>query len=93
MNVDWQEHVFMDQFSNAFPPGQIRTFMEAAACGLSQNPFLTIGEKHEHLEFFRQYFVARENDLIQSSIIDKEGKIRLFWQSSKFQVIYPVSRS
>ena len=67
--------------------------MEAAACGLSQNPFLTIGEKHEHLEFFRQYFVARENDLIQSSIIDKEGKIRLFWQSSKFQVIYPVSLS
>ena len=48
--------------------------MSAAASGLSQNPFLSVAEKHEHLEFFRQYFVEREQDLVQSSIINKAGK-------------------
>ena len=48
--------------------------MSAAASGLSQNPFLSVAEKHEHLEFFRQYFVEREQDLVQSSIVSKAGK-------------------
>ena len=44
--------------------------MEAAACGLSQNPFLTVSEKQEHMEWFRQYFLNIEEDLINNEIIE-----------------------
>jgi len=71
----WREHVFFDEFVNTFPAGQIRTFISAAASGLSQNPFLTVAEKREHLEFFRQYFVDRESDLIQNSIIARKNTL------------------
>lgn len=70
----WREHVVFDDFVNSFPQGQIRTFISAAASGLSQNPFLSVGEKREHLEFFRQYFVDRESDLIQNSIIKSKSR-------------------
>ena len=44
--------------------------MESAAAGLSQNPFYTVDEKKEHLEFFRQYFVNYEDDLVNLDAIE-----------------------
>ena len=44
--------------------------MESAAYGLSQNPFYTVDEKKEHLEFFRQYFVNYEDDLVNLDAIE-----------------------
>jgi len=70
LNSHWSKHVFLDDYVNLFPPGQIRVFMEAAACGLSQNPFLTVPEKQEHMEWFRQYFLNIEEDLINNEIIE-----------------------
>ena len=50
--------------------GAIGLFMESAASGLSQNPFYTVDEKKEHLEFFRQYFVNYEDDLVNLDAIE-----------------------
>ena len=50
--------------------GAIGLFMESAAAGLSQNPFYTVDEKKEHLEFFRQYFVNYEDDLVNLDAIE-----------------------
>ena len=66
----WHEHVFFHKYVKEFPPGQIRTFMDAVACGLSQNPFLSVAEKKEHLEWFRQYFIQIEGDLVNNNILD-----------------------
>ena len=74
----WSEHVFFHKYVDQFPPGRIRTFVNAVACGLSQNPFLSVEEKIEHLEWFRQYFTQIESDLINNFLIKddipKNGK-------------------
>lgn len=69
LNSHWSEHVFLEDYVNIFPPGNIRVFMDAAACGLSQNPFLTVDEKKEHMEWFRLYFLSIEDDLVNNEII------------------------
>jgi small subunit ribosomal protein S31 len=44
--------------------GPLGLFFESACNGLSQNPFISVDEKLEHLEWFRQYFNKYEKDLL-----------------------------
>jgi len=68
---DWRDHVFTEKYLKGMPKdGAIGLFMESAAAGLSQNPFYTVDEKKEHLEFFRQYFVNYEDDLVNLDAIE-----------------------
>lgn len=56
--VGFHEHVFLDHLlDEGFPSkGPIRHFMELVVVGLSKNPYLTVQEKHAHVDWFRTYF-------------------------------------
>lgn len=60
-NVFFAEHVFLEPLIEEWCPnkGPIRHFMELVCVGLSKNPFLTVEEKKDHLNWFRQYFYEK----------------------------------
>ncbi|XP_068920719.1 small ribosomal subunit protein mS31 [Petaurus breviceps papuanus] len=65
----FHEHIFLDKYLEDFPKqGPIRHFMELVTCGLSKNPFLTVKEKVEHIEWFRNYFHEKKNILEENNI-------------------------
>jgi len=59
--VFFVEHVFLEPLIDEWCPkkGPIRHFMELVCVGLSKNPFLTIEEKKDHINWFRQYFYEK----------------------------------
>lgn len=59
--IFFAEHVFLEPLIDEWCPkkGPIRHFMELVCVGLSKNPFLTIEEKHDHINWFRQYFFEK----------------------------------
>lgn len=61
MNVGFHEHVFIDrQLQNGFPKsGPVRHFMELVCAGLSKNHHMTVKEKYDHIDWFRNYFEER----------------------------------
>ncbi|XP_038617567.1 28S ribosomal protein S31, mitochondrial [Tachyglossus aculeatus] len=67
--ADFHEHIFLDKYLEDFPKqGPIRHFMELVTCGLSKNPYLSVKQKAEHIEWFRNYFhektdILKENDI------------------------------
>jgi len=60
-NVFFAEHVFLEPLIEEWCPkkGPIRHFMELVCVGLSKNPFLSIEEKKDHINWFRQYFYEK----------------------------------
>ncbi|KAK2492875.1 hypothetical protein MC885_005039 [Smutsia gigantea] len=66
---EFHEHIFLDKYLEDFPKqGPIRHFMELVTCGLSKNPYLSVKQKIEHIEWFRNYFnekreILKENDI------------------------------
>ncbi|XP_036598485.1 28S ribosomal protein S31, mitochondrial [Trichosurus vulpecula] len=65
----FHEHIFLDKHLEDFPKqGPIRHFMELVTCGLSKNPFLTVKEKVEHIEWFRNYFHEKKSILEENNI-------------------------
>ncbi|XP_014666659.1 PREDICTED: 28S ribosomal protein S31, mitochondrial-like isoform X2 [Priapulus caudatus] len=67
-NVGFHEHVFLDHLLADFPKrGPVRHFMELVINGLSKNPYMTVAEKREHVDWFRRYFEAKE-EVIHSAI-------------------------
>lgn len=55
--VGFDEHVFLEHHLSEFPKtGNIRQFMELVVTGLQQNPHLSVKEKKEHIEWFKDYF-------------------------------------
>uniref|UniRef100_A0A6M2DNA0 Small ribosomal subunit protein mS31 n=1 Tax=Xenopsylla cheopis TaxID=163159 RepID=A0A6M2DNA0_XENCH len=65
-NVYFAEHVFLDTHLEPWCPtkGPIRHFMELVCVGLSKNPYLTVQEKINHIEWFKNYF-AQKADLLK----------------------------
>lgn len=59
--VFFAEHVFLEPLIDEWCPkkGPIRHFMELVCVGLSKNPFLSIEEKKDHINWFRQYFYEK----------------------------------
>ncbi|KAK8777516.1 hypothetical protein V5799_029138 [Amblyomma americanum] len=65
--VSFAEHVFLEDLITDFPErGPIRHFMELVLVGLSKNPHISVQRKHEHIDWFRQYFRAKA-DLLRAS--------------------------
>ena len=63
-NVEFHEHIFLDHLISDFPKkGPIRHFMELVLVGLSKNPYLTVQQKKEHIEWFRDYFTEKQSIL------------------------------
>ncbi|NWU75509.1 RT31 protein, partial [Onychorhynchus coronatus] len=63
--AEFHEHIFLDKHLEGFPKdGPIRHFMELVICGLSKNPYLSVKQKIEHIEWFEKYFEEKK-ELLQ----------------------------
>ncbi|XP_054442485.1 small ribosomal subunit protein mS31 [Pteronotus mesoamericanus] len=66
---EFHEHIFLDKYLEDFPKqGPIRHFMELVTCGLSKNPHLSVKQKVEHIEWFKNYFNEKKDILKESDI-------------------------
>jgi small subunit ribosomal protein S31 len=66
---EFHEHIFLDKYLEGFPKqGPIRHFMELVTCGLSKNPYLSVKQKVEHIEWFRNYFNEKRDIIKESNI-------------------------
>ncbi|XP_020146003.2 small ribosomal subunit protein mS31 [Microcebus murinus] len=66
---EFHEHIFLDKYLEGFPKqGPIRHFMELVMCGLSKNPYLSVKQKVEHIEWFRNYFNEKRDILKESNV-------------------------
>uniref|UniRef100_A0A8C9Q1F7 Small ribosomal subunit protein mS31 n=1 Tax=Spermophilus dauricus TaxID=99837 RepID=A0A8C9Q1F7_SPEDA len=66
---EFHEHIFLDKHLEGFPKqGPIRHFMELVTCGLSKNPYLSVKQKVEHIEWFRNYFKEKRDILKENNI-------------------------
>ncbi|NXY47147.1 RT31 protein, partial [Ceuthmochares aereus] len=64
-DAEFHEHIFLEKHLENFPKqGPIRHFMELVICGLSKNPYLTVKQKIEHIEWFHTYFEEKK-ELLQ----------------------------
>lgn len=63
------EHVFLEEHLEPWCPkkGAVRNFMELVCIGLSKNPFYTVQQKREHIEWYRNYFEEKK-DILQRVI-------------------------
>ncbi|XP_048355583.1 28S ribosomal protein S31, mitochondrial isoform X2 [Sphaerodactylus townsendi] len=72
-DTEFYEHIFLDKHLADFPKdGPIRHFMELVCCGLSKNPFLSVKEKVEYIDWFRNYFKEKEELLKEIEAHEKE---------------------
>jgi small subunit ribosomal protein S31 len=75
MNVEFYEHVFLDDQLLDFPKkGPIRHFMELVTIALSKNPYLTVTQKREHIDWYREYFKSKY-DILEPRL-GKDGVIQ-----------------
>ena len=78
--IPFHEHVFLDSYLDQFPQIEpIQEFMTLALNGLSQNGFLSLTEKKEIIEWYKQYFNDKE-ELIRTAL-DNEKKEAEYKQS------------
>ncbi|XP_075598051.1 small ribosomal subunit protein mS31 [Balearica regulorum gibbericeps] len=64
-DAEFHEHIFLEKHLEGFPKqGPIRHFMELVICGLSKNPYLSVKQKIEHIEWFQNYFEEKK-ELLQ----------------------------
>ncbi|XP_053871197.1 28S ribosomal protein S31, mitochondrial [Malaclemys terrapin pileata] len=77
-DVEFHEHIFLDKYLEDFTKqGPIRHFMELVTCGLSKNPYLSVKQKVEHIEWFQNYFQEKEELLKEIDDHKKETDLSL----------------
>ncbi|XP_016340595.1 small ribosomal subunit protein mS31 [Sinocyclocheilus anshuiensis] len=64
-SVPFHEHVFLEKhLDESFPrQGPVRHFMELVITGLAKNHQLTVQQKKEHIDWFRDYFRQKDDVL------------------------------
>ncbi|KAL4233451.1 ribosomal protein S31 [Mactra antiquata] len=63
-NTSFEDHVFLENELVGFPrKGPIRHFMELVTVALSKNPYLTVQQKRENIEWYRDYFSMKQEIL------------------------------
>ncbi|KAL5010458.1 hypothetical protein ScPMuIL_012763 [Solemya velum] len=73
-HIGFHEHIFLENLIADFPKrGPIRHFMELVITGLSKNPYLSVHQKRAHVQWFREYFVEKQNVLEESLGQNIEG--------------------
>lgn len=67
--TSFTEHIFLEEHLDPWCPkkGAVRNFMELVCIGLSKNPFLNVEQKHEHIEWYRNYF-DKKRDMLERVI-------------------------
>ena len=70
--IPFYEHVFLDSYLDEFPQIEpIQEFMTLALNGLSQNSFLSLNEKKEIIQWYKNYFNEKQ-DLIKEALLNEE---------------------
>lgn len=74
--VSFTEHIFLDQHLAGWCPskGPVRHFMELVCVGLSKNPYYTVQQKIDHINWFRQYF-DEKREVLQKVIVQQDGGV------------------
>lgn len=88
-DAEFHEHIFLEKHLEDFPKqGPIRHFMELVICGLSKNPYLSVKQKIEHIEWFQKYFEEKKEFL--QEIWDLGKCLTLKWRiiKSKLMISY-----
>jgi len=69
--VSFTEHVFLDEHLELWcpPRGPVRNFMDLVCVGLSKNPYLTVQQKREHIEWYKNYFEEKK-EVLQRAIVE-----------------------
>ncbi len=67
--VSFADHIFLEPHIDSWCPkkGPMRHFMEMVCIALSKNPYFTVQEKKDQLEWYHQYFKEK------ASIIKEVG--------------------
>lgn len=70
--IFFTEHIFLDKHLESWCPskGPVRHFMELVCVGLSKNPYYTVQQKIDHINWFKQYFDEKK-DILQKTIIQQ----------------------
>lgn len=57
----------MDEYIEPWCPkkGAVHNFMELVCIGLSKNPYLSVQQKREHLDWYRDYFEQKRDILLR----------------------------
>ncbi|XP_015266502.1 PREDICTED: 28S ribosomal protein S31, mitochondrial [Gekko japonicus] len=72
-DAEFYEHLFLEKHLGDFPrEGPIRHFMELVTCGLSKNPYMSLKEKVEYIDWFQNYFKEKEELLKEIEAHEKE---------------------
>ncbi|XP_077977292.1 uncharacterized protein LOC144432869 [Glandiceps talaboti] len=76
-SVGFHEHVFLEHLLKGFPKkGPLRHFMELVVTGLSKNAYITVQQKKDHVEWFRQYFKEKEDVLREAGALPERKQIQ-----------------
>lgn len=69
----FEQHVFLDELLDSWCPrdGPVRIFMELVCIGLSKNPYLTVAQKHEHIDWYKAYFEEKK-EILQRLIMEQK---------------------
>lgn len=60
------DHVFLEEhLSWCEKKGPVRRFMDLVVSGLSKNPYITVQEKIDHIQFYKTYFETRTLNQVQ----------------------------
>lgn len=67
------DHIFLEQHLEPWCPqkGPMRNFMSLVCVGLSKNPYLTVQQKREHIEWYKNYFEEKKEVLERSILYTK----------------------
>uniref|UniRef100_A0AC35TTQ3 28S ribosomal protein S31, mitochondrial n=1 Tax=Rhabditophanes sp. KR3021 TaxID=114890 RepID=A0AC35TTQ3_9BILA len=66
-SVPFYEHIFLERYLSKYKlpkTGPIPHFMELVCVGLSKNPYMTSSKKHDHLDWFGQFFDKKRQDSV-----------------------------
>lgn len=83
MDVEHQtsftEHIFLEEHLHPWCPekGAVRNFMELICIGLSKNPYLSVQQKYEHIEWYRDYFEEKKQILQQVAERSRKEKLQV----------------
>lgn len=76
--VPFHKHVFFDQHLKKFDStGPVRHFMELVLNGLSKNPYMSVSQKEEHIDWYVAYFKEKQAYLDEYKIELQEEKKKL----------------
>ncbi|KAJ8882015.1 hypothetical protein PR048_018503 [Dryococelus australis] len=73
--VFFAEHVFLERHLEGWcpPRGPVRHFMELVCVGLSKNPYITVKDKLEHIEWYRHYLEDKKVLLAEAGAITEDS--------------------